>query len=502
MARPDLLALATREEKTYKAIRSFDLNELPAEDDLAGHESDCSMQPSSPDPPVSESTSYSRRPDPDRPTFSGAVGAKDLIRSGPLTPTPRKRKIDEISRSSGGKPYFKQVQVREYWKHWTREGHVTSSVKAALSTPRGARGMENGSARDAKSTETETKAVETKDLEIKNTQAEHIEPKGLETKTNAKNLDGRGQQPIQKKGGLFDVYDWKFVIDEPENPEDEIIKDRQEVLENHHLEELFKILNDCKIRHERTNFFSMKRNQAKRILGKFSKKQKTLTPNGSGIPIYHKKSALFEIVLSLSNKKLRLDSRQVFSKGLLEEWVKHLDPKWKDTEDSLLAPKVTKIIEYANDITKVTTFLIVICLSLFKEHKEEGLTNETLEEILTFLKRLWTEIDRGSQTFIRENPWANKLSDILKLQSSETLNDPFIYDKESAYSRAWSMFQYWLEENGKSLRGGVTANKRDNDHILIRLIETILFHSNYQRVLDRIERAKQWFCPRNRQRIT
>ncbi|KAH9471531.1 hypothetical protein Pst134EA_005425 [Puccinia striiformis f. sp. tritici] len=110
MARPDLLALATREEKTYKAIRSFDLNELPAEDDLAGPESDCSMQPSSSDPPVSESTSYSRRPDPDRPTFSGAVGAKDLIRSGPLTPTPASAKSMRSPDQAEGNPILSKFR--------------------------------------------------------------------------------------------------------------------------------------------------------------------------------------------------------------------------------------------------------------------------------------------------------------------------------------------------------------------------------------------------------
>ncbi|KAA1108882.1 hypothetical protein PGT21_028276 [Puccinia graminis f. sp. tritici] len=449
-------------------VHMFDLNEPAVIDDPASPSSftDQASPILGPTSPSLSATDHQEKP-----PFT-TCGAQNFISDpeGSSSPPPRKRKNNgsnptgSISppppkrKKNSSIPQWRQDQ--QYWRHWIREGEM-SNVK-----------------------ETELTASEV--------QRTNSQPTGIMEKiTQNENLDSRQPQESNKKTGeLFVINDWKHLIDVPEI---QGTKHPTESWANLHPEGLSKILNGCKGEDKPTKFFSMKKTQAKKVLRKFQDVQKDVVPQAAEITAYRHKGALFDILLNLSKKRLDLDGRQVLEKRIFERWLDDGQDGTYSKEFVLAsaasASEFTNIVQYVTKLTNVATFIIIIYLSLIEDYNEEALAPGALEKLMGFYRTLWIDIDQSSPEFMKENPWTMKLSEILKVDSSKPVRGRFILDKEASCSRAFHIFDYWLFKSGKSLRGGVSSVRRDYDALLVKLIEVMIFHSNYQTIRHKLASA-------------
>jgi hypothetical protein len=427
----------------------FDLNEPAVIDDSGSPSSFTEASPILGSTSPSLSASHHQ----EKPSFT-TCGAQNFIPDpkGSISPPPPKRKKN--------RSIPRRRQDQQYWRHWIREGDM-SNVKEIEPT-------------------------------VSEVQRTNSQPTGIIEKiTRTKNLDSR--QPLEsnkKTGELFVIDDWKHVIDVPEI---QGTRNPAESWANLHPEGLSKILNGCKGEEEPTKFFSMKKTQAKKTLRNFQDVQKDVVPQAVEITPYRYKAALFDILLNLSIKRLDLDGRQVLEKRVFERWVDDGQDGTYSNDFVLAsaasASEFTKIIQYVTRLTNATTFIIIIYLSLIEEYHEEALAPGALEKLMGFYRTLWTDIDQSSPKFMKENPWTMKLSEMLRVDSSKQARDRFMLDKEACCSRAFHIFDYWLFKSGKSLRGGVSGVRRDYDALLVKLIEAIIFHSNYQTIRQKLALA-------------
>ncbi|KAI9604033.1 hypothetical protein H4Q26_003643 [Puccinia striiformis f. sp. tritici PST-130] len=189
--------------------------------------------------------------------------------------------------------------------------------------------------------------------------------------------------------------------------------------------------------------------------------------------------ALYQITLGLSNKRIGIERYSVYSNEIVNPWTSKLEVNLKAAKKE----RLERSIEVIKDVTKITPFLVVTYLLLFKEHRQHKLTADFIEELLTFIKDLWINIEKGSPEFLEENPWAKRLRNmlIMEIDPQENDNHNFIYELDIAYEISWNLTRYWIEINGKSLKHGF-GKKKDLHKDLAELINKIIFYSNYQRM--------------------
>ncbi|POV97821.1 hypothetical protein PSHT_14366 [Puccinia striiformis] len=70
---------------------------------------------------------------------------------------------------------------------------------------------------------------------------------------------------------------------------------------------------------------------------------------------------------------------------------------------------IERIIEIVEDVTQVTSFLIIIYLTLFQERKPGILTTASIDNILMNLAELWTSVVQFSPESIQEYEWSTEM---------------------------------------------------------------------------------------------
>ncbi|KAI9605681.1 hypothetical protein H4Q26_004046 [Puccinia striiformis f. sp. tritici PST-130] len=284
----------------------------------------------------------------------------------------------------------------------------------------------------------------------------------------------------------FDVCDWKFLIlAAPQS----LVTFREPPI-NRYAQRLFKTLERCGSSPQREGergYFWIKRAQAVPQLHKYMQiKPECAFPSESD---YQKDAdvrsvALSHVVLSLSDSKLSLDTYEIYSVGIVDrletiveanrEKIYVLRSKISPTKRirRISEKRISTIMKYVDNTTKIATFLVVIHLSLFREHKQDVLTTQTIREILTCFQRMWTDTASAQEGLLCKFAWAKRNWALLSLDNPEKITTEFIYQPQNVYRMAWNFVDYWADTNRKSVRAGYGLERSyHNSEVFIGLHE-------------------------------
>ncbi|KAH9456406.1 hypothetical protein MJO28_006456 [Puccinia striiformis f. sp. tritici] len=285
------------------------------------------------------------------------------------------------------------------------------------------------------------------------------------------------QTSQQAPGKFFKVYDWDFVREFPR--EISGTTSDQTSLPNDELEQFFEKIKFQK----RDDFFYIPRGKLTSVIKEYYSHRHLLHTELSSRPI--KSRVLGDLTLNLSNKKLALDDNDKFTKlvGHLTSKVQtrfHSIESAPDSTDP--APDTIKrIIEYIHSTNKITIFLILIYLSIFREHDQEELNEEVIEHLISFLENLWKKFEEPDQKFLNDNPWAeiNSLFFPPKLELEiAKMRKMSLYLHRERYCMAWNFVEQWAKENRKSLQWGDPRHLKTDRRPLVAIINYILLSSN------------------------
>ncbi|KAH9468002.1 hypothetical protein Pst134EA_011624 [Puccinia striiformis f. sp. tritici] len=274
---------------------------------------------------------------------------------------------------------------------------------------------------------------------------------------------------------FFDVYDWDFVRESPRDPLD--TNSDQTSLHKDELEEFLE-----RIKFKRWyNFLYIDRSDLGAVMKEFPKQRYRLFAR---IPTRSKTQIVYDLLWKLSDEKLALDKNKKF-KNLISHLASRVvarnqSVKLAHKAVDLSSPSIIKIIEYLESVNKVTIFLMIIHLSIFHEHAPEGLNEELIDKLTSFLENLWEKIVVPDQKFLNQNPFAEKNSLFFPTENKDRGNGMknLLYLKEERYHMAWNFVEQWAKENGKSLKWGTSRFPRTDKRFLVEIVNYILLYSN------------------------
>ncbi|KAA1138607.1 hypothetical protein PGTUg99_030929 [Puccinia graminis f. sp. tritici] len=126
----------------------------------------------------------------------------------------------------------------------------------------------------------------------------------------------------------------------------------------------------------------------------------------------------------------------------------------------------------------MSTFLIVLRLSLFMEHTESLINTKLVEEIVNFNKRFWEKLEDKDEKLINKFHGTGRLSHLVCLEDKEThIGELKIHGTEKWYPVAMKIVEYWAEENrqpGYEFKSGGDNNQNQ----LVEIINHMILYSN------------------------
>ncbi|KAA1086267.1 hypothetical protein PGTUg99_016494 [Puccinia graminis f. sp. tritici] len=200
------------------------------------------------------------------------------------------------------------------------------------------------------------------------------------------------------------------------------------------------------------------------------------------------KRKIGKMLLHLSTQRLDIRENSIFTDQImrsfevkLEHWIKlktsnkenGIGSKWFDM--NCLRRKRNHILQYVTNVTKISSFLIITYLYLFKQHNGEILNGEDFNQVFAFLRDLWNQDKKDASL---------KGKEYLHIRRMENLTSPdeHTYRKYDNGASLWfftseDIFNYWINKNKR--------NYGRNDEIyigaakfkLIRMVELIIASS-------------------------
>ncbi|KAA1089025.1 hypothetical protein PGT21_004464 [Puccinia graminis f. sp. tritici] len=314
-----------------------------------------------------------------------------------------------------------------------------------------------------------------------------------------------GPEYVSKgKNELANMHSWKFLREGPEDGNPDCF---EEHLPHPELKKFLSFLNSCKEKEDwDDSFFWIPRENAKQILEKFYLHRKgNCFREDVSKNVKHR--VLYETVLRVSDKRIKLDQYPFFSLGLINHMETKLQSRIKNylelethsekgsslSKDFIQNPKIEiqlnlccfsniylnqihRAIDYIKNMTKVIHFLITTYLSLFKENPS---TIEASENIVNFIKQIWEMAEKGEESFIQRHPWMKKIKNLFRIEEHYYWNYEFLYQHADLYTNAWNFVHYWIQENGKLVKHMGTKYQKDS---LSSLINNLILYSNHETV--------------------
>ncbi|KAA1082915.1 hypothetical protein PGT21_020247 [Puccinia graminis f. sp. tritici] len=279
---------------------------------------------------------------------------------------------------------------------------------------------------------------------------------------------------------FFDAYDWDFLRYQGSK---DVFSDlnRPQFSHDFSLKEMLENLNFQKS----GDFYFIPTSKMPDVVQKYTKKKHQFRRK---IKTSLRPKILCEIVLKISNEKLDLDKYSTFSNGLMRNLRLSIESRNNmnrlKKERSVSGSKISSITNFVSNITKISTFLIIVRLSLLKEHKEGKLNNKIVEGILSFMKKFWDELmENGDGKLTNKFDWAKNISALLHLQKiDKDHNKTRINERAKWYHISNNLVEYWAQEN-KRAGYKFTSLEQNNRQQLIEIINTMIIHSNPNLVL-------------------
>ncbi|OAV92046.1 hypothetical protein PTTG_12268 [Puccinia triticina 1-1 BBBD Race 1] len=283
--------------------------------------------------------------------------------------------------------------------------------------------------------------------------------------------DSRRKVTSQATQPAFKVYDWDFL--RARGLDDGTSNEPQKI-------ELVSLFKD--FRFEVTGgFYWVHPMKLQEVRRNFRQNRHKLNRNLKLLNSTKKGELLGQLVLKLSDEKLALDQYPTFS-AIKSEFESKLGERTNELGKLANPPqisirKIKSIQIFANNVSKISTFLAIFHLSLFKQHDvSDGdqflLSRKTVEDILVFLRKFWTElVFADNQPSKHES--VTELSEMLRFQLHSTFDNCVRYDKAIWYRRAWSVVDYWAVQHGKR-----SIAKDGQDTFPVELVNNMLLYSN------------------------
>ncbi|POV94372.1 hypothetical protein PSHT_16258, partial [Puccinia striiformis] len=303
------------------------------------------------------------------------------------------------------------------------------------------------------------------------------------------NLDVVKLNNDQKTDEVFNVYNWDFIRADVGGRTPDI-----------HQAELFQFLNGYKDEPDLENPFFLERDQkTSKFLSKFFVNSRRDLKVLEVIKPDCRQRQLFKTCLKISNSKINLDGYSSFQGGMNDR----LEANYKNRGDLATRIKTKTALKYVMNVTKVTHLLIIIYLSLFKEHESEVLKVHQVENTLMSLTQMWWDLEEEIKPEILKLGWTEDVTKILNFQEGK----PWLYYKATStaalYSTASNLLDYWVVQTGKPLIRSTSKPRlaksikrpAKNHQGIIALINKIIFYSNYQMILGDIKNSDPGLKP-------
>ncbi|KAA1068608.1 hypothetical protein PGT21_019298 [Puccinia graminis f. sp. tritici] len=401
-----------------------------------------------------------------QPLHSGSKRQFSLVQSPSLFSCP-KSKSDDLKPSSSRQDKYVS----------SRKGSLAKRPKYNEGDPRMLIEIQDHSPRETSFSESE-KLLSNHEMMVK------ISKRPRDTPTDAPDAKGidRDEKETEKLlPTLLRVYDWNFVRMRQGNE----ISNCQEVMPNQNLANVFK---HFKFR-KNEKFHWIARADLVKVVAAYRKQRYLFyTKVESRI----RNEILSEIVLNLANENLALDSNPTLTsllgnfKNKIESRTQSIDPG--EESNGLSPSRIATIMEYLENVNKIATFLIIIHLSIFKEHpvgelknfEDKRMTQAELDKILDVINNAWMEIIKLSDQFLK-NDWAEKNSHLFKDGSdlNETRIRNLLYRKDIWYHMAWNIVEYWAKETDKVVKWNGQKPTCDQKP-LVEIVNYIIIYSNYE----------------------
>ncbi|KAA1089082.1 hypothetical protein PGT21_006449 [Puccinia graminis f. sp. tritici] len=316
------------------------------------------------------------------------------------------------------------------------------------------------------------------------------------------NLDSNLPKLSKEASESFDLQDWSFLKLVPQRKRTD-----EEPLRNCFPQELFKILMSSD-GEEGKNYFWIERFDLKRRFNAFQKAIPKLKFPLEFDPFSQDKKAtqavMYGVYLMLSERKLVLDSYPSFYLDIVGNLENKLELKMRnlnqlkaqkkrlptniktgDRSRFIHEKKIKKIIKYVKESTQIATFMVIVHLSLFKEHDQEFLTPQAIRKILGFFQNLWLKLESGQSSLIEKYPWAKRNWSLLTLENPHRLHVDFIRNPEDVYRMAFNFVGYWAKKNGKGVKGYGSSDHFTN---VIATMDWMVYYSNYEIISGSLKR--------------
>jgi hypothetical protein len=177
-----------------------------------------------------------------------------------------------------------------------------------------------------------------------------------------------------------------------------------------------------------------------------------LHPRQARVLQYH------NIILSISDiKEVNTESNQLFSNQIMKVMHKKVEENFKENKgSSSKEAKLTTTKEMIRDVTKISQMLIVVVRTIFKDHKNQVITSEGVQQDLEFLKNLWLKLDKGGLN--QGELWERRTHKLLKQKGGAKPSLKLTGKKEYKFNLASNFLHDLIEENGDPLKRNYFKN--------------------------------------------
>ncbi|KAH9445839.1 hypothetical protein Pst134EB_023672 [Puccinia striiformis f. sp. tritici] len=309
---------------------------------------------------------------------------------------------------------------------------------------------------------------------------------GSESKFMIKSTFNPGELPSGGLPQFFDIYNWNYV---QASSQGKIKGNRNRMApEDGSLGWFLEVLNSCKDSRTRDphSFFWIPRAQAVSILEEYKRLDFDF---GDQFQSLDRSQTLRDIVLKVSDEKLDLDKYPVFT-NIHTTLEASLKSRMQSEPDEWSLGRIKSIISHVQKLNKITTFLLISYLSLFKEHPNEYLSAELVSSILSFLEKFWMEIDGGKSDILKDHPLLQRNSELLKTSFSLLEGKQMSYanhvdfmnnEYKQLYPMAWNIIAYWVQINKKKIQTK-SRIQRYYHRSVTELIGNIILSANSHRL--------------------
>ncbi|OAV99131.1 hypothetical protein PTTG_25460 [Puccinia triticina 1-1 BBBD Race 1] len=282
-----------------------------------------------------------------------------------------------------------------------------------------------------------------------------------------------------EKIGLFTVEDWDFVRENPETSH------HQKVPQEFLPENLFGILKNSLSPPQGSGAFHIPENKEFIFFAKYRRATRSNIKFPQETKHETRKCALFSTVYDHSIKRIDFDSYPLYSEGIITKLTAELNKRAKDSIHTISRLRIDGVIKTVAETTKVATFLIILYLSLFREHKQNIVTRRVVEDILAVVSELWRSLsaDNVEPGLTEEFEWASGLVGFLNTGLTSSFRWAKCPAKMVNYNISWNIVEYWTTRSLKMGKDGVMKKRYYSIH-LAQLLDKIILCLNYQTIAE------------------